>query len=296
MDDIIDGADAFQARALDLAVVYGSNLLAALLILVAGIVIAGWARGKVAWLLRRSGRVDSTLEGFLSGLARYGVLALTALIVLSQFGVETASLLAVLASAGLAIGLALQGTLSHVAAGVMLLFLRPFRVGEYIDAGGTAGTVQGIDLFATEMRSFDGIQTVVPNGRIWGQVLKNYSRSPTRRADVTIGIDYDADLDRAMAVMRDMVAADGRILADPAPQVFVGALGDSAVALTARFWVASGDLLAVQWDLTKGLKEAFDRTGIGIPFPTRTIHHVGAPSEAAAPAGPVPQPRDGGPA
>lgn len=275
MDELIDGAGVLHARMLDLAVVYGTNLLAAIVILVAGIIVSGWARRRIAWLLRRSGRVDETLEQFLSGLARYGLLALTILIVLSQFGVETASLLAVLASAGLALGLALQGTLSHVAAGVMLLFLRPFRVGEYIDAGGVAGTVLNIDLFTTEMRTFDGVQQVVPNGRIWGQVLKNYSRSPTRRAEVTVGIEYGADIDAALRVMQQLVSADPRVLPDPAPQFFVGALQDSAVAVTARIWVGSADLFQVQWDLTKAFKEAFDREGIGIPFPTRTLVHAG---------------------
>lgn len=275
MHDMIEGGAHLQAQLTGLALAYGTSLVGAALLLIAGVIVAGWGHRRTAWLLRRSGRVDQTLQGFLSGLVRYALLALTAMIVLSQFGVQTASLLAVLASAGLAIGLALQGTLSHVAAGVMLMFLRPFRVGEFIDAGGTAGTVRSIDLFNTELRTFDGVLMIVPNGRIWGSVLKNFSRSPTRRIDLTIGIDYAADLDAALAVMRDAVAAEARVLADPQAQVFVGGLQDSAVALTARFWVASGDFAAVQWDLTRTLKQAFDRAGIGIPFPSRTLYHVG---------------------
>lgn len=278
MHDMIAGGAHVQAQLTELALSYGTNLVGAVLLLIAGIVVAGWGQRRTAWLLRRSGRVDQTLQGFLSGLVRYALLLLTAMIVLSQFGVQTASLLAVLASAGLAIGLALQGTLSHVAAGVMLMFLRPFRVGEFIDAGGTAGTVRSIDLFNTELRTFDGVLMIVPNGRIWGSVLKNFSRSPTRRIDLTIGIDYAADLDTALAVMREAVAAEARVLADPQAQVFVGGLQDSAVALTARFWVASGDFAAVQWDLTRTLKQAFDRAGIGIPFPSRTLYHVTQPS------------------
>jgi len=282
MNEMIDGSAILQARILELSLTYGTNLVGAILILIAGVVVAGWARRRAASLLRRTGRIDPTLEGFLSGLVRYGLLILTFLIVLSQFGIQTASLLAVLASAGLAIGLALQGTLSHVAAGVMLLLLRPFRVGEFIDAGGTAGTVRSIDLFTTEMRTFDGVLLVVPNGRIWGSELKNFSRSPTRRIDLTIGIDYAADLDAALAVMRGTVLAEPRVLGDPGPQVFVSGLQDSAVALTARFWVASGDLAPVQWDLNRILKQAFDRAGIGIPFPSRTLYHVAPPPAPAA--------------
>lgn len=277
IDELITNASELQAQLVDMAVVYGTNVVAALLILIAGSVAAGWAHRRIAWLLHRTGRLDATLEQFLSGLVRYAILAVTFLIVLSQFGVQTASLLAILASAGLALGLALQGTLSHVAAGVMLLFLRPIRVGEYVDAGGIAGTVEAVDLFTTEMRTADGVLQMVPNGRIWGQVVMNYSRSTRRRADITVGIDYGADIDAALQTMKRILSTDTRVLAEPAPIVFVSGLQDSAVAVTARFWTGSGDFFQAQWELTKAIKEAFDRDGIGIPFPTRTVIHAGGP-------------------
>lgn len=257
---------------LSLVTEYGLNVVGAIIILIVGWMAAGWAQRAVRRGLAKTERCDETLQGFFGSLARYFVLVFTVLAVLSQFGIQTASLIAVFGAAGLAIGLALQGTLSNIAAGVMLLTFRPFKVGDYVDVAGLAGTVKSISLFVTELATPDNVQILAPNGQIWGAAVKNFSHHSTRRMDLPIGIDYKADLDSAMKILLAEAANDARVLRDPEPTAFVGELGDSAVTITTRIWCAASDYWNVKFDLTRKLKERLDREGIGIPFPQRTVH------------------------
>ncbi len=256
----------------ELALDYALNLLGALILLVVGWIVAGWVRRVLRRTLMGLPAADATVSAVLSNLARYTVLVLVLIAVLAQFGVQTASILAVLGTAGLAIGLALQGTLSNIAAGLMLLFLRPFKVGDYIDAEGIAGTVDEIGLFNTELTTFDGIYRAVPNSQIWSRAILNYSRLPTRRLDLVIGVDYGDDLERALSVLRDLLDGDERVLRDPEPQVMVSALADSAVNLTLRCWAKTEDFWALKWDLTRQTKERVEAAGCTIPFPQRVVH------------------------
>ncbi len=273
-----------QAQIIALIVSYSLNVVAAVVILIVGWIAAGWASRFVTRVLSRVERVDVTLRAFFASLARYFILAFTLLAVLSQFGVQTASLIAVFGAAGLAIALALQGTLSDVAAGVMLLLFRPFKVGDYVEVGGVAGTVKSVTLFLTELATPDNVQILAPNSQIWGSAVKNYSFHTTRRLDLPVGIAYEDDIDQAMQVMQKMIAAENRVLADPAPQVMVNELGDSSVNMIARIWVNAADYWDVRFDLTKAVKERLDAAGISIPYPQRVVHMVRADNESAAAA------------
>jgi len=219
-------------------------------------------------------QMDSTLTPFIAGTTRYVVLAFVIVAVLAQFGVQTTSIIAALGAVGLGIGLALQGTLSHIAAGIMLLVLRPFRVNEYIDADGIGGTVVEIGLFATEMRTFDGVYQHVPNGTLLNRSIKNYSRNPTRRIDIPVGISYGDDVEEALAIAKSVLDAEPRLLADPPAETMVVALGDSSVNMNMRCWVNAGDYWSVLFGLTKTIKQRFDAEGITIPFPQRDLHIV----------------------
>lgn len=258
-----------------LAVTYGMSVIGALLILILGFWVAGRVRALVEKLLGRMQGVDPMLGRFLGNAARYLVIVVTLLAVLAEFGVQTASLLAVLGTAGLAIGLALQGTLSNVAAGVMLLFLRPFKTGDYIEAGGVSGTVEGITLFTTELATPDNVQIFAPNGDVWSSAIKNYSYKPTRRVEIECGISYEDDISKAMDVMQKVVVEDSRVLPAPEPMIAVKSLGDSSVNVICRVWVKSADFWPFTFDKTREVKEGYDAAGLNIPFPSRTVYHVG---------------------
>ncbi len=253
---------------------YGMNMLGGILILLVGRMVANWVEKRVDRWLSSTGKVDETLRPFLRSVAKYFVLIVTVLAVLAQFGIETTSLIAVFGAAGLAIGLALQGTLSNIAAGVMLLIFRPFKVGEFVEVAGIAGTVKSITLFVTELATPDNVQILAPNSQVWGTIVKNFSYHPTRRVDLVMGIDYGDDIDKAMQAIHTVVKADERVLADPAPQIVVGNLGESSVDLIVRVWSQAGDYWPLKFHLTKTLKERFDEEGISIPFPQRTVHMV----------------------
>ncbi len=269
-----------------LTVKYLIDVVGAVVLLVAGWMIGGWVRRLIRRSLSRVKRVDVTLTAFLSNLARYLVLILVLVAVLAQFGVQTASILAVLGTIGLGVGLALQGTLSNIAAGVMLLLLRPFKIGDYIDASGAAGTVNEIGLFATLLTTYDGVFLAVPNGQVWNSAIKNYSRLPTRRLDVAIGVGYDDDLDKALAALLKLLEDDQRVLKDPGPQVMVLELGDSSVNLNLRCWTNAGDYWDLQFDLNKASKECVEAIGCTIPFPQRDIHLIAdGPAMSAAAGG-----------
>ncbi len=255
---------------------YALDAVGAIVILVVGLWLARRVQGGVRRVLGRTPRVDETLRAFVASLARYLVIVFTGFAVLSQVGIQTASLLAVFGAAGLAVGLALQGTLSNVAAGVMLLIFRPFKIGDYVEAAGLAGTVKAVTLFSTELASPDNVQIIAPNSLVWGTVVKNYSHHATRRADLVVGIGYGDDIDKAMQAVAELLAAEPRALADPQPTIAVAELGDSAVTLAVRVWCAAGDYGSLKFDLPKAIKERFDAGGISIPYPQRTVHLVSA--------------------
>ena len=256
-----------------LIVSYAFSAVGAVLLLIIGYIAAGIARRSVHAGLGQIKGFDETLRGFFAKLARYAVLVLVIVMVLGQFGVQTASIIAAIGAIGLAIGLALQGTLQNIAAGIMLLALRPLRVGEYVEAGGIAGTIEEIGLFATRLKSLDGLYVLAPNSTLWNVPVVNYSRNELRRNDLTIGIGYGDDIDLAQKVMLDLANAETRILGEPEPATFVSELGDSAVSVTLRYWTSTADFFATKLDMTKAGKLEFDRVGISIPFPQQEVSY-----------------------
>lgn len=253
---------------------FGLDLLGAVLILVIGWWIAGRTAALVRHSLKNAKFVDSTLKPLAASIARYAVLIFVIIAVLSNFGVETTSIIAVLGAAGLAIGLALQGTLSNIAAGVMILILRPLKVDEFVEAGSISGTVVEITLFTTLLKTPDGVFISAPNSQIWNSAIKNYSRNPTRRLDIKVGIAYDDDVDAALEFLKNLVASDERVLKDPEPMSFVANLGESSVDLTARGWVATSEFWPTFFDLTRKSKTELEAAGFSIPFPQRDLHVI----------------------
>ena len=276
---IMTAGETMVAAASAFVVSYAFSILGAIVLIIAGFIVAGAVERSLAKALGRMRSFDQTLCRFLSKTARYAVLILVGVTVLAQFGLQTASILAALGAAGLAIGLALQGTLQNVAAGIMLLVLKPFRVGEYVDAGGTAGTIVEIGLFATELKAIDGLYVLAPNSELWNKSVINYSRNKERRNDLVIGIGYDDDIDLAQETMMSLAQNDERVLAEPEPATFVSELGDNAVNVTLRYWTATPDWWQTRLDLTKAAKKAFDEKGISIPFPQRDLHLITAAAE-----------------
>lgn len=241
------------------------GLTMALAILVAAWLLSRFLARYVAEHLPRNRRVDQTIVPFVSQIIRYGMLVIAGVIVLSQLGVDTTSILAVLGAIGLAVALALQGTLSNLAAGLMMIWLRPFNVGEYIDADGVTGTVVEIGLFSTRLRTYDGIAVFAPNARLWSAKVVNYSRLRTRMVETKIGIAYDADIAAAREALLGL-ATDPRVLPEPAPLVFVDTLGDSSVVLCLRSWVKTSDWWQVDVDFREQAKRRMDAAGIVIPY------------------------------
>ncbi|NVK34547.1 MAG: mechanosensitive ion channel [Rhodobacteraceae bacterium] len=236
------------------------------------VIIVGWiVAGAVSKLIRdkivSNPKIDDTLGSFAASVIKWLILLVTLIAVLQLFGIQATSLVAVLGAASLAIGLALQGTLSDLAAGVMLIIFRPYKIGQFVDVGGTSGTIKDINLFVTEMATPDNVQILLPNSKAWGAVIKNYSTHPTRRVDFTFGIDYSDDIDKAVGIIADLAARDERIHTDPEPWIRVVNLGDSSVDLGVRVWCAAGDYWDIKFDMTKKVKEGFDAGSISIPYP-----------------------------
>jgi small conductance mechanosensitive channel len=223
---------------------------------------------------------DTTLVPFFASLAYYLVLAVVVIAVLNLFGVQTTSLIAVLGAAGLAVGLALQGTLSNFAAGVMLLVFRPFRPGDYVDIAGTAGSVAEISLFTVSLNTPDNVRIIVPNSSVYGQTIRNYATNDTRRNDLVIGISYDDDIGKAIATLENILSEDSRVLKDPAPVVATSELGESSVDLVVRPWCNKGDYWPLRFDLTRRIKEGLEAAGCSIPFPQRDLHLFRADEDA----------------
>ena len=253
--------------------IYGLKIIGAIIILILGRVAAGLGRRIVKRLLEKT-KTDGTIISFVSGLIYVLILVFTVLAALAKFGIQTASFIAILAAAGFAVGLALQGSLANFAAGVLILVLRPFKVGDYIMGAGEAGTVKEIQLFTTELATPDNIKIMVPNGKLFGDVIRNVSAYDTRRIDLVIGIGYSSSMQKAYDVMMGLIKNESRILSEPAPQIAVSELADSSVNFVVRPWVKKEDYWGVRFDLTRKIKEAFDENGIEIPFPQRVVHTV----------------------
>lgn len=250
---------------------YLLQLIAAVVIFYIGRMVAkGVRRFMEKALLARS--VDKAVVSFVASIVYAIIMIATVLMALSQVGVQTTSFIAILGAAGLAVGLALQGSLANFASGILIILFRPFKSGDFIDAGGITGTVDKIEIFQTIMKTPDNKRVIVPNAQITGSAITNYSAEATRRVDLVIGISYESDLKKAKQLLEDMLKNDPRVLAEPAPVVKVGALADSSVNFVVRPWVNSADYWAVYWDILENVKVTFDEQGIGIPFPQMDVH------------------------
>ncbi len=271
--EIYGGKSFADYLTLDALIALVGNTLAAVFIIIVGFVIAGFVSRRIHGIGENHVSLDNTLFGFLGNIARYVVLAFTGLFVLNTFGVETTSVIAVIGAAGLAVGLALQGTLSNLAAGIMIVLFRPLKLGDFVEINDTVGTVKDITLNYTELANLTNVKVIVPNSEVWGNTIKNYSEYPKRRAQWTFGVGYGVNLSDAENVIRDTIMADARSHSDPEPFVQVNNLNSSSVDFLVRVWCDSDVYFQYQADMKRKVKEALDAADINIPFPTRTVVH-----------------------
>ncbi len=255
----------------EITTIYGIKAIIALLILFFGRLIAKLIT-KIVKQLMETSKIDTTIVKFVGSLTYIALMAFIIIAALGQLGIQTASFIAVLAAAGLAIGLALQGSLSNFAAGFLMIIFRPFTVGDFIEGGGVAGTVEEISIFTTVLRSPDNKTVIIPNAKLSEDNIVNWTTKGTRRVDLVMGIGYEDDIDKAKQVMADVIAKDDRILKNPAPQIALVELADSSVNFVVRPWVKSGDYWDVHFALTENFKKAFDANSISIPYPQRDVH------------------------
>jgi len=270
---------------------YGMNVLGAIVTLIAGYIAAGWLSGLTDRAVRKADKLDPVFHPLPGKIVRIAVLVFTLIAVLDRFGVETTSLIALLGAAGLAIGLALQGTLSNVAAGVMILFFRPFKVGDAIKLNGEVYVIDAVGFFICKAHLPDGPSVFLPNSRIWGHTIINLSVTDKdmRRIDESYAIAYDDDIDAALAILNQIAADEPRILKDPAPLIKVDSLGDSAVNILFRVWTARADWWTTKLDLIQRCKEGLEAGGCTIPFPQRELHIRGWPAGARPPSSSPPE-------
>jgi len=272
--------EAMWTRLMETAVGWGPNLIGALVILVLGWWGARLLRGLLGRSMARAG-VDQTLVRFVGSLFYTAVMVLVVIAALGRLGVNTTSFAAIVAAAGLAVGLAFQDSLSNFAAGVLLIVFRPFKAGDYVEAGGVAGSIEQVEVFTTVLKTPDNRRVIVPNSQITGGSITNFSANDTRRVDLVFGIAYDDDMRMAKQVLERVLAGDNRILKEPAPAVAVAELADSSVNLVCRPWVRSADYWGVRCDLTESVKRAFDAEGLSFPFPQSDVHLHGQDASAA---------------
>jgi small conductance mechanosensitive channel len=255
----------------DLAMQYGIKLIAAIAIFIIGKMVANWLKKLITRVMTKA-EIDQIIIGFTSSIAYIAMLAFVVVAALGQLGIQTTSFIAILGAAGLAIGLALQGSLSNFAAGFLMIIFRPFKVGDFIEAAGVAGKVDAIQIFTTTLMTPDNKTIIIPNAKIGNDNIINYSTQPTRRVELTIGVAYDADLKQVRDILEDIVSKDERVLKDPPHQIAVKELADSSVNFVVRLWVESADFWDVFFDANETVKTRFDEAGIGIPFPQRDVH------------------------
>jgi small conductance mechanosensitive channel len=258
-------------KLVDLITNYGLQVIGALLILIVGRIVASIAASLTRRGLKKA-NVDDSLIGFLSSLVKTGIIIFAVIAALSKFGVQTTSFVAVLGAAGLAIGLAMQGSLSNFAAGVLILFFRPFKIGDAVEAAGIAGSVAEIGIFTTTITSWDNKKIIVPNSSITSGVIVNINANDTRRVDMIAGIGYADDIERAKSVLEKILADHPNVLENPAPTVAVVELADSSVNFVVRPWCKTADYWTVHFEVTRAIKEQFDAQGISIPFPQQDVH------------------------
>ena len=278
--DSINGAGTWLVRNQELLLSYAVNIVAAIAIVIIGMIVARVVSNTVNRLMLAR-KIDATVADFLSALVRYGIIAFTLIAALGRVGVQTASVIAVLGAAGLAVGLALQGSLSNLAAGVLLVMFRPFRAGEYVDLGGVAGTVLNVQIFSTTMRTVDGKIVVIPNGKIIAGNIINFSREPVRRNEFIIGVAYDSDIDLVKKILTDIIQSEDRILKDREMTVRLNELGASSINFVVRVWSNSSDLQSVYWDVLERIKREFDANGISFPYPQMDVNFKRVKERAA---------------
>ncbi len=250
---------------------YGMKIIAAVVIIVVGLWISKIIKNCFVKTLQKK-EVDPTLVGFFASMLHGGLVIFVVISAISKLGVQTTSFVAVIGAAGLAVGLALQGSLSNFAAGILLILFKPFKVGNFVKAGGEAGVIVEVGIFTTEMKTPDNVQIIIPNATIMGSAITNVSAHPTRRIDMTLGVGYGDDLDKVKQIMEGLLSADERVLKDPVVTIAVANLGDSSVEFVVRPWVNSADYWAVKSDFIKAVKEKFDAEGISIPYPQSDVH------------------------
>ena len=264
----------FIAKALNSCIDLGGRILAALIIFIIGKLIVNWANRLFAKMLERR-KVDASIQSFLKSIVNITLLVLLFLAVIGKLGIELTSFAALLASAGVAIGMALSGNLSNFAGGVIILVFRPYKVGDYIEAStGASGTVTDIQIFHTVLTTPDNRIVFAPNGAMSGAVVTNYSRKDTRRVDFSFGVEYGTDFELAKSTIMEVISKDSRILNDPAPFIELGALADSSVNITVRVWVNAADYWGVNFDMNKNVYATFNAKGISFPFPQLTVHQA----------------------
>src|SRR5699024_5412940 len=279
--DSINGAGSWLVANQALLLSYAVNIVAALAIIIVGLIIARMISNAVNRLMI-SRKIDATVADFLSALVRYGIIAFTLIAALGRVGVQTASVIAVLGAAGVAVGLALQGSLSNLAAGVFFVMFRPFRAGAYVDLGGVAATVLSVQIFSTTMRTADGKIIVIPNGKIIAGNIINFSREPVRRNEFIIGVAYDSDIDQVKQILTNIIQSEDRILKDREMTVRLNELGASSINFVVRVWSKSGDLQNVYWDVLERIKREFDAAGISFPYPQMDVNFKRVKEDKAA--------------
>ena len=252
----------------------GYRIVLAIVIFIASSFIAKAVRKAILNTNSKLNKLDATLTPIFSTVASYAVYIIGGVFILDIFGVNTASLIALVGAAGLAIGLALKDTLSNIAAGIMLLILRPFKAGDFIEFGSTQGTVKEINLFTCVFETVDGLYIASPNSVLWGNNIKNFTRNGKRRMDIVVGISYSDSIDEGLSVLRQVAEGESRLLVDPAPQTMVVSMMDSSVNIQLRAWAKTDDYWPTYWDLNKRVKESIEAAGLTIPFPQRTLHLV----------------------
>jgi small conductance mechanosensitive channel len=263
--------DAITPMIQEFSMAFGLKILTAALILVAGRWVARIIRNATEKVMSRS-NVDTTLIPFVGNLVYFALITFVILAALAHLGVQTTSFIAVIGAAGLAVGLALQGSLANFAAGVLMLIFRPFKVDDFIEGAGVSGVVEEINIFTTHLRTLDNKTVIIPNAKITGDNITNYTRKEKRRVDLVVGVSYKDDIGNVKRVISDVLGGDARVLKDPAPTVAVLELGESSVNFAVRPWVSTADYWNVYFDTTENLKKRFDAEGIHIPFPQRDVH------------------------
>lgn len=269
-DTLHQATDWFSANQ-DLLIQYAVDLVSAVIILIVGLIIAKWVGHGVRKVMTLR-HIDLTVSSFISAIIRYAIIAFTLIAVLGKVGVQTASVIAVIGAAGLAVGLALQGSLANFAAGVLLITFRPLKTDEYVKVGSIEGTVLEVEVFSTTLRTADGNIIVVPNGNIIKDSIINISREPNRRTDLIVSVSYDSDIDSVKKILGDIVAQDSRIQHDKGVVIRLNEMAASSLDYVVRYWTANGDMATVRWDLMEEFKRALDQNNIGIPYPQMDVY------------------------